>query len=71
MESLLHIVNRTITIQAEIEIIRRRKDISAADCKRIAVLRAELLRISPPERFLWLGGKPVIDLFAELTNPTA
>jgi hypothetical protein len=71
MTSFIDIVNRTKTIQAEMEIIRRRKYMTLADSKRVAELRAELLRISPAERFLWLGGKPAIDLFAELTNPTA
>jgi hypothetical protein len=71
MINFKNIINRTQSIKAEIKTIRQCENVTLADCKRLALLRTELLQISPAERFIWVGGNPVIDLFYELSRPLA
>lgn len=69
MSNIVEIVNRSQAINAEIKTIRQRPDLTLADFQQLASLRVDLLHLCPPQRYVWLAGRPVIDLFCELACP--
>ena len=46
----------------EITRLRAKKRLSIAEWKRLIRLQCELSRLSPPPRFAWIDGKPVVDI---------
>lgn len=55
-------VERTRAIVAEIRILKKKEDLTEADLGRLLELREELAELTPPARYAWLDGKPVVDI---------
>ena len=54
-------------IASEIQRLNAAKSrLQTADFKQLAILKAELLIVCPPERYVWLDGKPVVDILKTL-----
>jgi hypothetical protein len=70
MSNLIDVVNRTRALNIEIKTIRQHPDKTLSHFQRLALLRTELLRLCPPRRYVWLGGRPIIDLLSEVSRLT-
>lgn len=64
--TLLNRHARTGEILREVRLLRAKPSLSESDLRRLAELRAELAILSPPERYGWVDGLPVVDILGEL-----
>ena len=56
----------TAAIFRQLSILRKKKDLCEADFVKLVELREALLEIAPAHRYVWVNGKPEIDLYREL-----
>jgi hypothetical protein len=55
-------------LKAEIQALRNKPRLSLSDLKALANFKTELLMVCPADRYLWLQGKPAVDIVKELTK---
>ena len=65
---LKRMIDETERLFSEIRLLRGKDRPTVAELRKLAVLRAELLRTCPPERYAWLNGLPVIDILKTLNQ---
>lgn len=65
---LQRLVLESDRLSGEIQLLRSKKRITVADLRQLAGLKAELLQMCPPARFVWLDGLPVADILKTLSN---
>lgn len=67
-ETLLEQHARSEKILQEIHQLRLKPYLTEGDLRRIVELKVKLTRLSPPERYGWIDGRPRIDILAELVK---
>lgn len=65
---IIDMVLQSEKLKDEIQMLRSKPRLSLSDLRALANLKAELLRVCPPDRYLWLQGKPAVDILKELTK---
>ena len=58
--------NKSKRILSDLKALREKATFDEEDLCRLVELKEELSRLSPPERFIFIEGRMVIDLWAEL-----
>lgn len=65
---IVNMVLESEKLKAEIQALRNKPRLSLSDLRALANFKAELLMVCPAERYLWLEGKPAVDIVKELTK---
>lgn len=63
---LQHIVSEGDRLTEEIQLLRSKKRLTAADLRRLADLSAKLLKVCPTARYAWIDGIPACDILKTL-----
>jgi hypothetical protein len=56
----------TDDLVTRIMLLKEKKRMTMRDLHHLAVLKTELLKICPPERYAWVDGLPVVDILKTL-----
>ncbi len=67
-DELVHMILESDELQGRINALRAKPRLTLADLREIVNLKVEIQKRCPPNRYVWLNGRPVIDVLKSLNK---